>query len=223
MARSRGSRRRFGSPPRRSWSSSSSISSLSLIVLPRIDLSFLAKPEWGGTSPAAVTGVWSVIVALTCAILTALALNVRRIPDLRATMDAGVNASALPVLNVASLVGFGAWWRRCRLSRWCATLCSESAGARGVTGGRDQRSGRAYGFGLGRPDDRARRARLDLHGTRRADRHGPGAAPPCRGDQLRDPRQPAAQRRGRNAAGGMRLELTPRRTRTCSSSRSAAP
>ena len=81
---------------------------LSLFVLPRIDLSFLAKPEWGGTSPAAVTGVWSVIVALTCAILTALALNYRRIPDLRATMDAGVNASALPVLNVASLVGFGA-------------------------------------------------------------------------------------------------------------------
>ncbi len=48
------------------------------------------------------------IAALTSAILTVLALNVRRIPDLRATMDAGVNASALPVINVASLVGFGA-------------------------------------------------------------------------------------------------------------------
>jgi H+/gluconate symporter-like permease len=81
---------------------------LSLIVLPRLDLSFLSKPEWGGTSPAAVSGVWSVIAALTCAILTVLALNVRRIPDLRATMDAGVNASALPVISVASLVGFGA-------------------------------------------------------------------------------------------------------------------
>ncbi len=81
---------------------------LSLIVLPRMDLSFLAKPEWGGVSPAAVSGVWSVIAALSCAILTVLALNVRRIPDLRATMDAGVNASALPVISVASLVGFGA-------------------------------------------------------------------------------------------------------------------
>ena len=81
---------------------------LSLIVPPRVDLSFLAKPEWGGVSPAAVSGVWSVIVALTCAILTVLALNVRRIPDLRATMDAGVNAAALPVISVASLVGFGA-------------------------------------------------------------------------------------------------------------------
>jgi hypothetical protein len=85
---------------------------LSLIVLPRLDLSFLAKPDWGGVSPAAVSGVWSVIVALTCAILTVLALNVGRIPDLRATMDAGVNASALPVISVASLVGFGAVARR---------------------------------------------------------------------------------------------------------------
>ena len=81
---------------------------LSLIVLPRLDLSFLARPEWGGTSAAAVTGVWSVIAALTCAILTALVFNARRIPDLRATMDAGVNASALPAISVASLVGFGA-------------------------------------------------------------------------------------------------------------------
>ena len=81
---------------------------MSLIVLPRIDLSFLARPEWGGVSPAAVSGVWSVITALTCAILTVLALNVRRIPNLRATMDAGVNAAALPVISVASLVGFGA-------------------------------------------------------------------------------------------------------------------
>ena len=81
---------------------------LSLIVLPRMDLGFLARPEWGGVSPAAVSGVWSVIAALTCAILTVLALNFRRIPDLRATMDAGVNASALPVISVASLVGFGA-------------------------------------------------------------------------------------------------------------------
>jgi H+/gluconate symporter-like permease len=81
---------------------------LSLIVLPRLDLGFLEKPEWGGTSASAVTGVWSVITALTCAILTVLALNVRRIPDLRATIDAGVNASVLPAISVASLVGFGA-------------------------------------------------------------------------------------------------------------------
>lgn len=81
---------------------------LSLVVLPRLDLSFLAKPEWGGIQPSAVTGVWSVLTALTLAILTTLALNGRRLPNLRATMDAGVNASALPAISVASLVGFGA-------------------------------------------------------------------------------------------------------------------
>jgi H+/gluconate symporter-like permease len=81
---------------------------LSLVVLPRLDLSFLAKPEWGGVQPSAVTGVWSVLTALAVAILVALALNGRRLPNLRATMDAGVNASALPAISVASLVGFGA-------------------------------------------------------------------------------------------------------------------
>ena len=62
----------------------------------------------GRGTPSAVTGVWAVITALSCAVVTVLALNFRRIPDLRATMDAGVNASALPVISVASLVGFGA-------------------------------------------------------------------------------------------------------------------
>jgi H+/gluconate symporter-like permease len=81
---------------------------LSLIVLPRLDLSFLSRPEWGGVSPAAVIGVWSVLTALTLAILVVIVLNWKRIPDLRATMDAGVNASALPAISVASLVGFGA-------------------------------------------------------------------------------------------------------------------
>ena len=81
---------------------------LSLVVLPRLDFSFLSKPEWGGVSPAAVTGVWSVLTALTLAILTVIVLNRKRIPNLRATMDAGVNASALPAISVASLVGFGA-------------------------------------------------------------------------------------------------------------------
>jgi len=81
---------------------------LSLIVLPRLDLGFLSRPEWGGTSASAVTGVWSVMTALALAIVTVLALSLRRIPDLRVTMDAGVNASALPAISVASLVGFGA-------------------------------------------------------------------------------------------------------------------
>ena len=81
---------------------------MSLIILPRIDADFLALPEWGSTSLAGVGGVWSVIVALIAGILTLLALSHRRLPTLRETIDAGANASVLPALAVASLVGFGA-------------------------------------------------------------------------------------------------------------------
>ncbi|MCK0198200.1 GntP family permease [Ancylobacter sp. 6x-1] len=81
---------------------------MSLVILPRMDVSYLAEPRWGGTSLSAVGGVWSVVVALCAAILTALAVNARRLPSLRTTLDAGANASVLPVFSVASLVGFGA-------------------------------------------------------------------------------------------------------------------
>jgi len=81
---------------------------MSLIILPRLNTSFLAEPRWGETSLAAVGGVWAVVTALACAIITVLALNFGRLPKLRETVDAGANASVLPALSVASLVGFGA-------------------------------------------------------------------------------------------------------------------
>jgi H+/gluconate symporter-like permease len=81
---------------------------MSLVVLPRLDLAFLAEPRFGSTSLSAVGGVWSVVVALAAAIVTVIALNRRRLLALRASMDAGVNASVLPAVSVASLVGFGA-------------------------------------------------------------------------------------------------------------------
>jgi H+/gluconate symporter-like permease len=81
---------------------------MSFVVLPRLDFSFLAEERWGETSLGAVAGVWSVAVALAAAILAVIALNWSRLPRLRETMDAGANASVLPVVSVASLVGFGA-------------------------------------------------------------------------------------------------------------------
>jgi H+/gluconate symporter-like permease len=81
---------------------------MSLFVLPRLDVAFLAEERWGATSLSAVGGVWAVVTALAAAILTAIVINWRRLPALRDTMDAGANASVLPVLSVASLVGFGA-------------------------------------------------------------------------------------------------------------------
>jgi H+/gluconate symporter-like permease len=49
-----------------------------------------------------------VVVALAAAIAAVIALNWRRLPALRESMDAGANASVLPALSVSSLVGFGA-------------------------------------------------------------------------------------------------------------------
>ena len=81
---------------------------MSLVILPRLDFAFLAEERWGGTSLAGVAGVWSVAVALAVATATVVLLNRARLTDLRASMDAGANASVLPIFSVASLVGFGA-------------------------------------------------------------------------------------------------------------------
>jgi H+/gluconate symporter-like permease len=81
---------------------------MSLVILPRLDFSFLAEARWGATSLPAVAGVWSVVVALATAILVLIVANYRRLQSLRASMDAGANASVLPAFSVASLVGFGA-------------------------------------------------------------------------------------------------------------------
>jgi H+/gluconate symporter-like permease len=81
---------------------------MSFGVLPNIDASFLEEERWGATSLGAVGGVWSVIIALAVAIVVLTATNFSRLPTLRATMDAGANAAVLPIISVASLVGFGA-------------------------------------------------------------------------------------------------------------------
>ena len=81
---------------------------MSFAVLPRLNADYLGQPQWGATSLGAVSGVWSVIVALAAAIVVLLGTSWRRLPSLRETMDAGVNAAVLPMLSVASLVGFGA-------------------------------------------------------------------------------------------------------------------
>lgn len=81
---------------------------MSLLVLPRLDFGFLARPEWGSTSLSDVMGVWSVAIGLAAAIAALVILNHSRLPALRESMDAGANASVLPIFSVASLVGFGA-------------------------------------------------------------------------------------------------------------------
>jgi H+/gluconate symporter-like permease len=81
---------------------------MSLVVLPRLDFSFLAKEVWGGTTIGAVAGIWSVVLALAAGSLTVVVVNYRRLPSVRESLDAGANSSGLPILTIASLVGFGA-------------------------------------------------------------------------------------------------------------------
>ena len=82
---------------------------MSLVILPRLDFHFSAEAAMGQHSLGAVAGVWSVVVALAAAIAAVIAFNFaaacRRCAQ---SMDAGANASVLPAVSVASLVGFGA-------------------------------------------------------------------------------------------------------------------
>src|SRR5262249_45594025 len=80
---------------------------MSLFILPRLDVSFLGEERFGPTTLYAVGGVWAVVVALTAAIVALIAVNFRFLPDLRASMDAGANASVLPAVSVPRLRGFG--------------------------------------------------------------------------------------------------------------------
>ncbi len=77
-------------------------------LLPRLDLTYLAEPAWGGVTPTRVIGVWALIGALTAAILLLLALSWRRLSDARQVLSEGAQAALLPLFNTAALVGFGA-------------------------------------------------------------------------------------------------------------------
>ena len=107
--------------------------------------------------------------------VTLVALNRRRLPALRESMDAGANASVLPAISVASLVGFGAVVAA--LPAFAAVrdwVLSIEGGPLVSLARRDQRAGGAHRLGVGRPDDRPRRARRHLHAAGGGDRHRPG-------------------------------------------------
>lgn len=78
------------------------------VIIPQLDTSFLAEPEFGATTLEQVRGIWAVIAALVISILVVIALNWQRLGALKQTVDDGANASLLPIFNTASLVGFGA-------------------------------------------------------------------------------------------------------------------
>ena len=81
---------------------------LTQFVLPGMDFDFLSQPAWGETTLSAVGGVWSVALALLVACIVLVAMNRRRFRNLRESIDSGATAAVLPIMSVASLVGFGA-------------------------------------------------------------------------------------------------------------------
>lgn len=76
------------------------------LVLPTLETGYLALPRYGTTDMSRVAGLWSVIAALTVALVLALTLS--RPPRLRETLNRGAESALLPLFNTASLVGFGA-------------------------------------------------------------------------------------------------------------------
>ena len=81
---------------------------LSSILFPRLDAEYLALPQYGATTMASVKGVWAIICALLLANIYLAGVSRRLRAELKRSLDDGANASALPIFNTASLVGFGA-------------------------------------------------------------------------------------------------------------------
>ena len=81
---------------------------LTWVVFPRIDTGYLALPEYGGTTLSAVAGLWAIIVSLVLSICLAIALNLHRFADLRGSVNEGATGALAPMLNTASVVGYGA-------------------------------------------------------------------------------------------------------------------
>jgi H+/gluconate symporter-like permease len=80
---------------------------MALVILPRVDYSILKTAGWNIDINSSI-GVWAVLIALAAAIATVIAVNFNRFGRLRESLDAGANSSVLPIMTVASLVGFGA-------------------------------------------------------------------------------------------------------------------
>lgn len=81
--------------------------SLTKLVFPHMDTSFLASSQFGQASLASVVGLWAIVCALVCACLSIIVLNWSRIEDVRHSIQQGVSSSFLPIFNTASEVGYG--------------------------------------------------------------------------------------------------------------------
>jgi H+/gluconate symporter-like permease len=79
------------------------------VILPAMDFSYLAEPEWGATSFEAVRGLWAIIASMTIATFALIAMTFSRINGrISSLFQEGAGEALVPMFTVASLVGFGA-------------------------------------------------------------------------------------------------------------------
>lgn len=81
---------------------------LSSFVFPKLNTAYLSQAIYGSINISSVIGVWSIICSLVASILLLIVLNIKNITSIRESLNNGASASVLPLLNTASLVGFGA-------------------------------------------------------------------------------------------------------------------
>jgi H+/gluconate symporter-like permease len=68
---------------------------------------FLAQEEYGEATIDDVRGIWAIISALVLSIIYLIAINYRRLADLKESVNKGTFGSLLPIFNTASEVGYG--------------------------------------------------------------------------------------------------------------------
>ncbi len=137
---------------------------MTLVVLPRLDVSFLAEERFGATSLAAVGGVWSVVTALLAAILTVTAVNWRRLPGVRETIDfRGERVGAADTQRGEPRRLWGGRRRGAGIRHRAPLGAVDRGRPARLVGGCDEPACRSDRLGLRRSDDRARRAGVDLH------------------------------------------------------------
>lgn len=76
-------------------------------VFPNIDLSYLSNTIYGSVTPQTVIGIWSIILSLFISCLIIIITKKKYFYCLKTSINSGASAAVLPILNTASLVGFG--------------------------------------------------------------------------------------------------------------------
>ncbi len=77
-------------------------------IFPSFDHTYLDEAKFGKVPLQKVVGLWSLIAALTIALVVAIALYRKNFRNLSQSINDGSYGSMLPIFNTASEVGFGA-------------------------------------------------------------------------------------------------------------------